>query len=46
MMVAWIILGAATAYLAKHRGRDPTFWFIIGMLVGIWVPLWGFGRGG
>lgn len=29
------IIGALTAYLAKGRGRDPTKWFFIGLLCGV-----------
>lgn len=29
------IIGTLTAYLAKGRGRDPTKWFFIGLLCGV-----------
>lgn len=30
-----LMIGAATAYFANQRGRDPLIWFMIGMLLGI-----------
>lgn len=30
-----LTIGAATAYFANQRGRDPLIWFMIGMLLGI-----------
>lgn len=30
-----IFMGALTAFLAKKRGRDPAWWFVIGLLCGI-----------
>lgn len=34
-MVCWLLIGAATAHFAKQRGRDPTIWFFIGILLGL-----------
>ena len=30
-----LLIGAATAYFANQRGRDPLVWFMVGMLLGI-----------
>jgi hypothetical protein len=30
-----LIIGAATAYFANQRKRDPLIWFMIGMLLGL-----------
>ena len=34
-VLLWLIIGGATAYYAKQRGRDPLLWFMIGMLLGL-----------
>lgn len=34
-IISWLMFGAATAYFAKQRGRDPTIWFLIGTFFGI-----------
>lgn len=31
----WLFMGAACAYFAQIRGRDPIAWFVLGMLLGI-----------
>lgn len=31
----WVLMGAATAYFANQRGRDPVIWFMVGMLLGV-----------
>lgn len=31
----WLILGGACFYVAKQRGRNPTAWFAIGIVLGI-----------
>lgn len=31
----WLLIGAATAYYAQQRGRDPFIWFIIGICLGL-----------
>lgn len=31
----YFLIGGATAYIAKQRGRDPIIWFIIGLFLGI-----------
>lgn len=33
--ISWLLLGGATSYFARQRGRDPLVWFFIGMLLGI-----------
>lgn len=30
-----LMIGAATAYFANQRGRDPLIWFMVGMLMGL-----------
>lgn len=35
LLLTAAIIGALTAYLAKGRGRDPTKWFFIGFLCGV-----------
>ncbi len=35
LLFAAALIGTLTAYLAKRKGRDPTVWFLIGMLCGI-----------
>ncbi len=35
LFLAAIFIGTLTAYLAKGRGRDPTKWFFVGMMGGI-----------
>ncbi|MGA8165319.1 MAG: DUF4339 domain-containing protein [Waddliaceae bacterium] len=34
-IILWILFGCATAYFAQQRGRDPTIWFFVGMLLGL-----------
>jgi hypothetical protein len=34
-LIGWLIFGALTSYLAKERGRSPTKWFVVGVLLGI-----------
>jgi len=31
-LIAWVLIGALTSYLAKQKGRDPVTWFVIGTL--------------
>lgn len=38
-MILWVSIGAATAYLASQRGRDPYIWFALGMFFGILAML-------
>lgn len=40
--VMWLLVGAATARLARKRGRDPAAWFVWGVLFGIFtfILLW------
>ncbi len=33
-IILWLLIGAATAYFANQRGRDPLVWFMAGMLLG------------
>ena len=33
--IIWFLIGAATAYFAQQRGRDPFIWFMIGMFLGL-----------
>lgn len=33
-ILLWLAMGAATAYFANQRGRDPFAWFMLGMLLG------------
>lgn len=35
LLLTAAIIGTITAYLAKGRGRDPTKWFFIGLLCGV-----------
>ena len=37
LLVAAVLIGTLTGYLAKERGRDPIKWFLIGMLCGIFA---------
>lgn len=34
VILFWLAMGAATAYFANQRGRDPFAWFMWGMLLG------------
>jgi len=34
VILFWLAMGAATAYFANQRGRDPLAWFMLGMLLG------------
>lgn len=34
IIIFWLAMGAATAYFANQRGRDPLVWFMLGMLLG------------
>ena len=34
-----MVMGAATAYLAYQRGRDPYMWFVIGIFFGVLAML-------
>lgn len=34
-IILWVLIGAATAYFAHQRGRDPYIWFAIGILLGL-----------
>lgn len=31
----WLVMGGISAYLAKKRGKNPYFWFFIGMFLGV-----------
>lgn len=33
-LVLWILISVANAYFANLRGRDPYFWFLMGVLFG------------
>lgn len=35
LLISALIMGSATAYLAKRRGRDATKWFFVGLFFGI-----------
>lgn len=34
-IIFWLLIGAATAYFAQQRGRDPFMWFLIGIFLGL-----------
>jgi hypothetical protein len=34
-VMMWLAFGFLTAYLARRRGKNPYFWFFIGMLLGV-----------
>jgi hypothetical protein len=34
-----LIIAVSTSYYARHKGRDPVGWFILGALLGIFAPL-------
>jgi len=38
-IIFYLLFGAASAYLAQKRGRDPFLWFCIGVLLGIFSPI-------
>lgn len=33
--ITWLIFGAASAYMARSRGKNPYLWFVLGMLFGV-----------
>lgn len=33
-LVFWVLISTANAYFAYQRGRDPYFWFLMGVLFG------------
>ncbi len=33
--IMWLVFGAASAYLAKARGKNPYLWFCLGMFFGV-----------
>lgn len=33
--MVWVLFGIACAYYAKERGRNPTTWFCLGLMLGI-----------
>ena len=35
LLFTGIFMGGLTAFLAKKRGRDPAWWFVVGLLAGI-----------
>lgn len=37
--IIWGLIGAATAYMANTRGRDPYLWFALGIVLGIFAML-------
>ena len=39
VLILWMIMGIATAYLANQRGRDPYIWFALGVVFGILAML-------
>jgi len=42
VLICWTLIGLATAYLAKKRGRNPYAWFFIGYflaLLGLFLVL-------
>jgi hypothetical protein len=38
-MIFWVLMGAATSYLAYQRGRDPYIWFAAGIFFGVLAML-------
>jgi hypothetical protein len=34
-IIFWLLIGAATAYFAQQRGRDPLIWLVIGIFLGL-----------
>ncbi len=34
-LFVWIAMGSLSAYLAKKRGKNPLFWFVLGALLGV-----------
>lgn len=41
-LIMWLLVGGVTANLARRRGRDPTAWFVSGILFGLFslILLW------
>lgn len=35
IILMWTLFGAASAYYAQIKGRDPILWFVLGALLGI-----------
>lgn len=35
IIIMWTLFGAASAYYAQIKGRDPILWFVLGALLGI-----------
>ena len=34
-IVLWLILGTICSRVARHRGRNPTLWFFLGVVLGV-----------
>lgn len=34
-LVIWMVMGGLAAYLAQKRGRNPIFWFFVGLFLGV-----------